>query len=344
MLKLPGEFVGRLRPFFEGKRFCVTGGAGFIGGHIVDTLFGLGASISIIDDLSSSSAQNIAELIDLDPERVRFVHASILDDDALAHAVEGAHTVFHLGAIASVPRSIAEPERCFRVNTIGTLRVAQAARTANVARVVYSASSSAYGDTAGPDSALPKLETLLPVPLSPYAASKLAGEHIMRSWAVSYGLSTVNLRYFNIFGPRQAADSPYSGVIAIFCKKLLAGETPVIFGDGKQSRDFTYVTNAVLANLLAAMSPRSLAGDVFNVGAGRSVTLLELFRLIADRTAMPHAAPTHAPSRVGDVRDSLADLSAITDALGYRVVTSLEEGLDATVAWYRSVYAETEGE
>jgi nucleoside-diphosphate-sugar epimerase len=333
-----------MRPFFEGKRFCVTGGAGFIGGHIVDTLFGLGANITVIDDLSCSTAQNVAELIDLDPERVRFMHASILDDDALAHAVEGAHTVFHLAALASVPRSVAEPERNFRVNTIGTMRVAQAARNAGVSRVVYSASSSAYGDPVGPDAARPKPETLIPMPLSPYAAAKLAGEHIMRSWAASYGLSTVSLRYFNIFGPRQAADSPYSGVIAIFCKKLLAGETTMVFGDGQQTRDFTYVTNAVLANLLAAMCPKPLAGEVYNIGAGRAVTLLQLFKLIAERAGMPHAAPIHEPKRTGDVRHSLADIAAATDTLGYRVVTSLEEGLDATVSWYRSVYAETEGE
>lgn len=322
----------------------MTGGAGFIGGHIVDTLFGLGARVTVIDDLSCSTAQNLAELIDLDPERVRFVHASILDDRALAGAVEGASVVFHLAALASVPRSVAEPERNFQVNTMGTLRVAQAARNAGVGRVVYSASSSAYGDPVGPDAARPKPETLLPMPLSPYAASKLSGEHIMRAWSASYGLSTVNLRYFNIFGPRQAADSPYSGVIAIFCKKLLAGETPTMFGDGLQTRDFTYVTNAVLANLLAAQCPKQLMGEVFNIGAGRSVTLMELFRLIAERSGMPHATPTMEPKRTGDVRHSLADVSAAADVLGYRVVTSLEEGLEATLAWYRSAYAPTQEE
>lgn len=341
MLKLPGEYVSKLRPFFEGKRFCVTGGAGFIGGHLVDALFGLGATISVIDDLSTSTAQNVAELIDLDPERVRFVHASILDDAALADAVLGTSAVFHLAAVASVPRSIAEPERNFSVNGLGTLRVAEAARQAGVKRVVYSASSSAYGDPPGAGADDPKTERLVPMPLSPYAASKLAGEHIMRSWASSYGLSTVSLRYFNIFGPRQAADSPYSGVIAIFCKKLLAGEVPTIFGDGQQSRDFTYVTNAVLANLLAASNPRQLAGEVFNIGAGRSVTLLELFRMIAERSGMPHVSPVLAEARAGDVRHSLADVSAAAEALGYRAIAPLDEGLDATVAWYRSVYAES---
>lgn len=341
MLKLPSEYVSRLRPFFEGKRVCVTGGAGFIAGHLVDALFGLNANITVIDDLSTSNAQNLAELIDLDPERVRFVHASILDDEALNQAVEGASVVFHLAAQASVPQSVAEPERNFIVNALGTLRVAEAARLAKVDRVVYSASSSAYGDTEGSDAADPKTEALTPMPLSPYAASKLSGEHIMRAWASSYRMSTVSLRYFNIFGPRQAADSPYSGVIAIFCKKLLAGETPTIFGDGQQSRDFTYVTNAVLANLLAAASPKALAGEVFNIGAGHSVTLLELFRLIAERTAMPHIAPKLAPARVGDVRYSLADISAATEMLGYRPVASLDQGLEATIAWYKSAYAES---
>lgn len=341
VLKLPSEYVTRFRPFFEGKKVCVTGGAGFIGGHLVDALFGLGAIISIIDDLSTSTTQNLAELIDLDPERVRFVHASILDDAALAQAVQGAGVIFHLAAQASVPRSITEPERNFAVNALGTLRVAEAARQAGVGRVVYSASSSAYGDPPGASATDSKREESVPMPLSPYAASKLSGEHVMRAWAASYGLSTVSLRYFNIFGPRQAADSPYSGVIAIFCKKLLAGETPAIFGDGQQSRDFTYVTNAVLANLLAGSSPKRLSGEVFNIGAGYAVTLVELFRMIAERTGMPHVSPTFAPARAGDVRHSLADVGAAAESLGYRPITSLDEGLDATVAWYRSIYAET---
>ena len=319
----------------------MTGGAGFIGGHLVDALFGLGAIVSVIDDLSSSSAQNLAELIDLDPERVRFVHGSILDDAALAEAVQGASVAFHLAAQASVPRSIAEPERNFAVNALGTLRVAEAARVAGVGRLVYSASSSAYGDPPGASAADAKHESLVPMPLSPYATSKLSGEHVMQTWASSYGLSTVSLRYFNIFGPRQAADSPYSGVIEIFCKKLLAGETPAIFGDGQQSRDFTYVTNAVLANLLAGSSNKPLAGEVYNIGAGHAVTLLELFRMIAERSGMPHISPLMAPARPGDVRHSLADVRAAAEGLGYRPITSLEEGLEATVAWYRSIYAES---
>jgi nucleoside-diphosphate-sugar epimerase len=344
VLKLPSEYVTKLRPFFQGKRFCVTGGAGFIGGHLVDALFGLGASVCVIDDLSTSSAQNLAELIDLDPERVRFVHGSILDDAALADAMEGASAVFHLAAMASVPRSVAEPERNFVVNGLGTLRVAEVARQVGAARIIYSASSSAYGDPQGAGPTDAKSELLVPSPLSPYAAAKLSGEHLMRAWSSSYGISTLSLRYFNIFGPRQAADSPYSGVIAIFCKKLLAGETPTIYGDGQQSRDFTYVTNAVLANLLAAASPHPLAGEVFNIGAGRSITLLELFRMIAERCGMPHASPAHAQARAGDVRHSLADVSAAQRVLGYAPIAPLDAGLDATVEWYRSAYAESKDE
>lgn len=342
VLKLPGEFVSKFRPRFEGRRVCVTGGAGFIGGHVVDALFGLGATVSVIDDLSTSTAAHIAELIDLDPERVRFVHGSILDDNALSDAMEGAGLVFHLAALSSVPRSVAEPERSFQVNSLGTVRVAQEAQRVGAARIIYSASSSAYGDAPGPDAAEPKKETQIPAPISPYAASKLNGEHVMLAWARTYGVSTVSLRYFNIFGPRQPADSPYSGVIAVFAKRLLAGEEPVIYGDGRQSRDFTYVTNAVLANLLAAASTRQLSGEVINIGSGRAVTLLELFSLIAAGCGAPHAAPRHEPARPGDVRHSLADVSAAAELIGYRPVVPLEEGLEATLAWYRSAFADSE--
>lgn len=340
MLKLPSEFVQRLRPVFDGKAVCVTGGAGFIGGHLVDALFGLGASVSVIDDLSNSNAQHVAELIDLDPDRVRFVHASILDDVALDEAVQGAAYVFHLAAMSSVPRSIAEPERSLVVNTLGTARVAQAALKAGAKRIVYSASSSAYGDLDTGNS--PKIESLAPAPLSPYAVGKLSGEHIMRSWSASYGISTVSLRYFNIFGPRQPADSPYSAVIAVFARKLLAGEAPKIFGDGLQSRDFTYVTNAVLANLLGAASPRALAGEVVNIGSGHSITLNDLYRILAEKCAAPHINPVYEPARVGDVKHSLADISAATELLGYRPIAQLSDGIEETLAWYERAFAESE--
>jgi nucleoside-diphosphate-sugar epimerase len=240
-----------------------------------------------------------------------------------------------------VPRSVAEPERSFQVNTLGTVRVAQEAAKVGASRIIYSASSSAYGDPPGPDAPEPKLETQLPAPLSPYAASKLNGEHVMLAWARTYGVSTVSLRYFNIFGPRQPADSPYSAVIAVFARKLLAGEEPVIYGDGLQSRDFTYVTNAVLANLLAAASPRSLAGEVLNIGTGRAVSLLELFHLIAAGCGVPHASPRHEPVRAGDVRHSLADVNAAAELIGYRPIATLEAGLEATLAWYRAAFEDS---
>jgi len=307
----------------------------------VDALFGLGATVSVIDDLSTSTAAHIADLVDLDPERVRFVHGSILDDSALSDAMEGAGLVFHLAAMSSVPRSVAEPERSFQVNTLGTVRVAQEAVKVGASRIVYSASSSAYGDPPGPDEPEPKLETQLPAPLSPYAASKLNGEHVMLAWAKTYSISTTSLRYFNIFGPRQPADSPYSAVIAVFARKLLAGEEPIVYGDGRQTRDFTYVTNAVLANLLAAASPKPLAGEVVNIGTGRAVSLLELFSLIAAGCGAPHVSPRHEPGRAGDVRHSLADVSAAAELLGYRPIATLEEGLEATLAWYRAAFEDS---
>lgn len=324
-----------MRPFYQGRRICVTGGAGFIGGHVVDALLSLGATINIVDDLSNSSSEHLGELIDLEPERVRFLHASILDDSALADAMESVHTVFHLAAVSSVPRSIAEPERAYAVNVTGTMRVAQAARHAGVRRIVYSASSSAYGAS----ETLPKTESDTPAPVSPYAASKLAGEHIMLAWSRSYEMSTVSLRYFNIFGPRQPADSPYSGVIAVFAKKLLAGETPVIFGDGLQSRDFTYVANAVLANLLSGASERALAGEVLNIGGGECISLNELCSRMARACGSPHVLPIHQPARVGDVRHSLADLARAREVIGYTPVIGLDEGLQTTIDWYKSVFA-----
>lgn len=336
----------RLRPRFEGRRVCVTGGAGFIGGHLVDALLSMGAIISIVDDLSNSTPEHLGELIDIEPDRVRFVHGSILDDAALHDAFDRCDCVFHLAAMSSVPRSIAEPERSFAVNAVGTMRVAEAARRNGVKQIVYSASSSAYGAS----ERLPKVETDTPEPVSPYAASKLAGEHIMLSWAKSYALSTISLRYFNIFGPRQPADSAYSGVIAQFSRKLLAGEAPSIYGDGLQSRDFTFVANAVLANLLAASADRVFSGEVVNIGAGERTDLVQLAKILAEcvhleRSGLPgnagHAPikPIFHPARAGDVRHSLADLARAKDLLGYTPIISLQDGLRQTVDWYREIYA-----
>ncbi len=333
MLRIPQDWVSRLRPRFEGRSVCVTGGAGFIGGHLIDALLSLGAIITVVDDLSNSTAEHIGSLIDIEPERVRFVHGSILDDAALLDAFDRADTVFHLAAVSSVPRSIAEPERSYAVNAVGTLRVAEIARRCGIKRIIYSASSSAYGA----NERLPKIETDVPEPVSPYAASKLAGEHIMLSWARAYGLSTLSLRYFNIFGPRQPADSPYSGVIPVFAKMLFAGKSPIIFGDGLQSRDFTYVANAVLANLLGAASDRHFAGEVVNIGAGERTELVALARAMAEHLGVPQLKPAFQPARAGDVRHSLADLSRARDLLGYEPIVPMSDGLLATVEWYRQM-------
>lgn len=348
-MKFPAEIVTRLRSFYEGRQVCITGGAGFIGGHLLDALLSLGGVICVLDDLSSSTVEHVASLMELEPERVRFVHGSILDDDALNDACEKAQTIFHLAAIGSVPRSIVEPQRSWSVNATGTVRVMEAARSnwckqdqrpdpALRQRVVLAASSAAYGD----DPALPKVETQYPRPLSPYAASKLAGEHILASWASSYGISTASVRFFNVFGPRQPADSAYAAVIPAFSKRLLAGEAPVIFGDGKQSRDFTSVTNAVLATLLAGACEKHLVGEVFNVGTGSRVNLLELAAMMAELCGVPHLTPELRPARVGDVPHSLADFSRARDVLGYRPVETLRDGLDETLAWARRDMAGSE--
>lgn len=341
-MKLPAETVERLRRHYDGRAVLVTGGAGFIGGHLIDALLSIGASITVIDDLSNSSLSHLAGLIEMEPERIRFVHGSILDDDAMAEAADGARTIFHLAAVGSVPLSIAQPQRSWSVNATGTVRVLEHARrlwsrSGGGERLVFAASSSAYGD----DPALPKIETQLPRPLSPYAASKLAGEHALASWAKSYSISTVSVRYFNIFGPRQSADSAYAAVIAAFSKRLLAGEPPVIFGDGRISRDFTSVTNAVLATLLAGACERKLSGEVFNIGTGRRVTLLELASTMANLCGAPELKPEFAPERAGDVPHSLADISRAREVLGYTPVASLEDGLHETIAWYKREMAGT---
>ncbi len=324
----------------RGALCAVTGGAGFIGGHLVDALLSLGASISVIDDLSNADASHIAELIDLEPNRVRFTHGSLLEPAALEEAVEGAWRVFHLAAVASVPRSIVEPEASYAINCEGTLRVAQASVRAGVGRIVYAASSSAYGRS----TELPKVESIISEPLSPYASSKLAGEHIMQTWAASYSISTVSLRYFNIFGPRQRADSAYAAVIPIFARDLLNAKAPVIHGDGGQTRDFTFVTNAVYANLLAGASTRPLAGEIVNVGVGERTSITELAQIMAELAGVSHIDPVREGTRAGDVRDSLASIDRAQELLGYRVLVPMREGLRDTLEWYRSVHADSASE
>ncbi len=330
MIRLPAELVGGVRSAFDGRRVCVTGGAGFIGGHIIDALLALGASVRVIDDLSNSSLEHISELIELEPKRVRFVHGSILEPRALGEAVDDADIVFHLAAMGSVPRSIEDPARAWEVNATGTLRVLEAARAARCGRVIYSASSSAYGD----NERLPLRESDAPRPLSPYAASKLAGEHLCRAWSESYALPTMSLRYFNVFGPRQPADSAYAAVVAAFIRRIAAGKAPVIMGDGEQSRDFTFVSNAVAANLLAGASKREPMGEVVNVGAGDRVSVNTLAQRVIECLGAKGVTPEHEPARQGDVRHSQADLSRARELLGYRPITSFADGLSETVNWF----------
>jgi nucleoside-diphosphate-sugar epimerase len=334
-MKLPSDKVARLRAFYESRPVCVTGGAGFIGGHLVDALMSMGASVTVIDDLSNSTLDHLAGLIELEPERVRFVHGSILDDELLAGACEGAKTVFHLAALGSVPRSMREPQRTWSVNATGTLRALEAARACKAERVVFAASSSAYGD----QMELPKVETQTVRPMSPYAVSKIAGEQLMAAWSRAYGLSTVSLRFFNVFGPRQSAETSYAAVVPVFARAILRGEAPGVYGDGLQTRDMTFVANAVLAVLLAGASSTRLQGEVLNVGTGRRVTILDLATKIAQACGMPHAQPTFLAERAGDVKHSLADIALARQVLGYEPVATLEEGLGETVEHVKRAYA-----
>lgn len=349
-MKLPAEIFSRLKSAYEGRRVCVTGGAGFIGGHLVDTLHSLGALVTVIDDLSNSDLEHLAGLIELEPDRVKIVQGSVLDDEAISEAVAGGRdgpvrTVFHLAALGSVPRSLEQPQRTWSVNATGTLRVLEAARAARAERVVVASSSSAYGEQAqvggrAPVGAVAKVETMLPSPVSPYAASKAAAELLCSAWSHSFNLSTIAVRYFNVFGPRQPAGSVYAAVVAAFARSLLAGEPPVIFGDGGQSRDFTYVGNAVLGTLLAGSSEREFRGEVVNIGTGRATTVLDLAESMARLLGVPHIQPVHQPARAGDVRESLADISRARHLLGYEPVTELEEGLAETVEWYKRALAD----
>lgn len=311
----------------RGRRVLVTGGAGFIGSHLVETLLHLDADVIVFDDLSSGAAANLPSATNLN-----LIHGSVLDEKAIADAMSGVDTVFHLAARVSVPQSVTDPKVYHLVNATGTVNVLEAARHGGVRRVVYSASSSAYGDA--PE--LPKVETMAERPQSPYAAAKLVGEQYVRAYASCYDLDAISLRYFNIFGPRQNPHSPYSGVIAAFSKAILGGHPPCITGDGSASRDFTYVHNVVHANLLAATREGRLGGDVVNIACGERRTIKELatamLRLF-DRTDLE---PTFAPPRPGDVAHSLAKLDHAKSVIDFTPIVGFEEGLAATCAWYRS--------
>ncbi len=318
---------------FEQKRALVTGGAGFIGSHLSEALIDLGASVVVIDDLSGGDVENFDTYKDRAGDRLTFVEGSILDTGLLAKITDGCDYVFHQAALGSVPRSVELPVLYNEVNTTGTLNVLEAARAADVKRVMFAASSSAYGDS----ETLPKIESMPVKAKSPYAANKVACEALMRAYADSYGLDTACLRYFNIFGPRQNANSAYAAVIAAFAAAIIAGEKPVIYGDGEQSRDFTFVDNAVHANLLAARCEKTIGGEVMNVAVGQRVTVNELAAGMAELMGRPELTPVHKDDRAGDVKHSLAELALTRKTLGYEPIVPFEKGLESTVRWYEAV-------
>ena len=309
-------------------RILVTGGAGFIGSHLVDAFLHAGHRVRVLDDFSSGRRENLRAVKD----DVEILRGDCADPRAAARATHGIEAVFHEGAVPSVARSVREPALSHRANATATLNMLIAARDAGVRRFVYAGSSSVYGDTP----TLPKVETMPTRPLSPYAVGKTTGEHYVRIFASLYGLETLTIRYFNVFGPRQAAGSPYSGVISLFAKALFTGATPLVHGDGKQSRDFTYVENVVEANRLA-LRAKGLRGQAVNVAMGHRVTLNELLaemaRILGLRVKAEHDMP-----RAGDVRHSLADIRAARKLLGYRPVVDFETGLRRTMDWYRGLY------
>jgi len=307
--------------------YLITGIAGFIGSTLARGVLAQGGQVRGIDNLSTGNRENIAEI----SGRIDLREADLLDLKRVHEACRGVDYVLHEAAIPSVPRSVRDPLESNRANIDATANLLVAARDAKVKRVVYAASSSAYGDTP----TLPKREDMFPSPISPYAVAKLTGEHYMTSFWRCYGLETVSLRYFNIFGPRQDPTSPYSGVLAKFITQMLKGEQPVIFGDGKQSRDFTFVENVVNANLLACQAPANdVAGRVFNVATGNRIDLNETFHVLKKLTGYRGEVKYEA-ERAGDVKHSLADLSLAQKHLGYAPTVGFEEGLGRTIEWYR---------
>lgn len=312
-------------------RFVVTGGAGFIGSNTVDELIRRGHSVVVLDDLSAGKEENLAEV----RSKISFIKGSITDLEVVRKAMHEADYVLHLAARTSVPRSVKDPIETNRVNIDGTLNVLVAARDAKVKRIVFAASSSAYGETPS----LPKLETMQPAPISPYGVTKYVGELYAQVFGRAYGLENVSLRYFNVFGPRQDPNSPYSGVLSKFCTAFLEGTQPVIFGDGEQSRDFTYIENVVQANLLACEAP-SASGKVFNVGTGSRFTLNQTLAML-QRISGANVEAKYEPAREGDIRDSQADITQGREILGYNPTVEFEEGLERTFSWYRESHAKT---
>jgi nucleoside-diphosphate-sugar epimerase len=313
--------------------FLITGVAGFIGSSLAEELLRRGEKVRGLDNFLTGKKENIQPFLD----RMEFHQIDLRDASAVREACEGVDFILHQGALPSVPRSVKDPRPSHECNVNGTFNLLEGARAAGVKRVIYAASSSAYGNQPG----LPRRESMAPAPISPYAVQKLTGELYMQSYARVYGMETVCLRYFNIFGPRQVPDSPYSGVMAKFALQMLRGERPIIFGTGEQGRDFTYIANAVSANILACEAPAErVAGKIFNVACGQRHTLNETYRLMANLLAYDKAA-SYGPPRTGDVLDSQADITAAREAFGYKPLVSFEDGLKHTVEWYRQEYAVT---
>ncbi len=309
------------------RTYLVTGGAGFIGSHIAAALVERGDRVRVLDNLSTGFRANMESFI----ERVEFIEADVTDAKAMASAVDGVDCVFHEAALASVPASVERPLDSHSACATGTLTVLNAARQAGVRRVVYAASSAAYGNQPNPA----KRETDLPAPLSPYAAAKLAGEMYCQAFWETYGLETVAIRYFNVFGPRQDPHSQYSAVIPLFITAMLNGRQPIIYGDGLQSRDFSYVANVVHANLLAADAP-NVAGRTINAADGRSINLLKLLEVL-NKLLKLDVKPRFEPPRLGDVRESLADISLARELLKYEPQVDFETGLCRSVDYYRQI-------
>jgi len=307
-------------------RHIVTGGAGFIGSHIAEKLAQQGHEVVVLDDLSTGHLHNLAGFRD----QVEFVEGSVCDLSLLQDLFAGADVVFHQAALASVPRSVADPLASNEANITGTLKVLLAARDRKVRRVVYAASSSAYGDS----EVLPKREDMPARPLSPYAITKYVDELYGKVFSDLYDLPTIGLRYFNVFGPRQDPQSQYAAVIPLFITRFLAGQAPLIHGDGGQSRDFTFIDNVVQANLKAAEAPAAADGRVYNVACGEAITVKDLCLRIRDLLGT-HLEPEHGPARAGDVRHSLADITAAREFLAFDPQVDLAAGLERTVAWYR---------
>ena len=305
--------------------YLVTGGAGFIGSHLAEELLRRGETVRVVDSLITGKRDNLAHL-----RNVEFVHGDLADFDVARRAVAGIDYVLHQAAIPSVPRSVQDPITSNRANIDASLNLLVAARDARVKRVVYAGSSSAYGNTP----TLPKVETMPTAPLSPYALQKLVAEQYCQMFTALYGLETVTIRYFNVFGPRQDPSSPYSGVISLFISALCEGRAPKIYGDGEQTRDFTYVANVVDGVLRACHAPAA-SGEVINVATGGRISLNQLFRTVRDLVGAS-VEPIYEDVRAGDVRDSQADISKAQRILGYQPVVRFEDGLEKTVLWYRS--------